>query len=162
RGGAPGRRPGGRPPRARAAGPRCRRTSRCRPRRRAAWRLRRGGARGGRPQRRTGEAEPRGGGRVGGGMRVGRAGRGGGRGGGGGALGGAVAVALAGRGARVIGTVRRASAPTATGVELVAVDLSDAAAVELMVADVVERHGRIDALVNAAGGYRGGPPLGET
>ena len=42
------------------------------------------------------------------------------------------------------------------------VDLTDAAAVLQMADQVAERYGRIDALVNTAGGYRGGKPLHET
>jgi NAD(P)-dependent dehydrogenase (short-subunit alcohol dehydrogenase family) len=42
------------------------------------------------------------------------------------------------------------------------VDLTDAPAVQRMADQAVERYGRIDALVNTAGGYRGGKPLHET
>jgi NAD(P)-dependent dehydrogenase (short-subunit alcohol dehydrogenase family) len=42
------------------------------------------------------------------------------------------------------------------------VDLTDAGAVEAMVAEAVKRFGRIDVLVNTAGGFRGGTPVHET
>lgn len=42
------------------------------------------------------------------------------------------------------------------------VDLTDAATVERAAADAAERFGRIDALVNTAGGYRAGKSLDET
>jgi NAD(P)-dependent dehydrogenase (short-subunit alcohol dehydrogenase family) len=42
------------------------------------------------------------------------------------------------------------------------VDVTDAAAVEAMAREAVRRFGRIDVLVNTAGGYRAGTPLHET
>lgn len=42
------------------------------------------------------------------------------------------------------------------------VDLGDVAAVEQMVQETIRRFGRIDVLVNTAGGYRAGTPLHET
>jgi NAD(P)-dependent dehydrogenase (short-subunit alcohol dehydrogenase family) len=42
------------------------------------------------------------------------------------------------------------------------VDLTDEAAVGAMVQSALQRFGRIDVLVNAAGGYRAGTPLHET
>lgn len=42
------------------------------------------------------------------------------------------------------------------------VDLGDVAAVERMVTETVNRLGKIDVLVNTAGGYRAGMPLHET
>jgi NAD(P)-dependent dehydrogenase (short-subunit alcohol dehydrogenase family) len=42
------------------------------------------------------------------------------------------------------------------------VDLTDAEAVNGMVAEALERFGRLDVLVNAAGGYRGGTAAHET
>lgn len=42
------------------------------------------------------------------------------------------------------------------------VDLGDVAAVEKMAAETVNRLGKIDVLVNTAGGYRAGTPLHET
>jgi NAD(P)-dependent dehydrogenase (short-subunit alcohol dehydrogenase family) len=41
------------------------------------------------------------------------------------------------------------------------VNVTDAAAVEKLVGDLVARHGRIDVLVNAVGGYAGGTKLWE-
>ena len=81
----------------------------------------------------------------------------------GGNLGRAVAIDLAGRGARVVATVRRASDKIENeNVSTEIVDLTDSDAVTPFVARILAEHGRIDALVNAAGGYRGGPTLGET
>jgi NAD(P)-dependent dehydrogenase (short-subunit alcohol dehydrogenase family) len=42
------------------------------------------------------------------------------------------------------------------------VDLTDAGAVEAMVEEAVTRFGRIDVLVNTAGGFRAGTPVHET
>ena len=42
------------------------------------------------------------------------------------------------------------------------IDLGDVAAVENMAAETVKRLGKIDVLVNTAGGYRAGTPLHET
>jgi NAD(P)-dependent dehydrogenase (short-subunit alcohol dehydrogenase family) len=42
------------------------------------------------------------------------------------------------------------------------VDLTDEGAVQKMVEEVLERFGRVDVLVNAAGGWRGGKPVHET
>jgi NAD(P)-dependent dehydrogenase (short-subunit alcohol dehydrogenase family) len=42
------------------------------------------------------------------------------------------------------------------------VNLTDAEAVAAMVAEALQRLGRIDVLVNVAGGYRGGTPVHET
>ena len=42
------------------------------------------------------------------------------------------------------------------------VDLSDVTTVEKMVAETVQRLGRIDVLINTAGGYKAGTPLHET
>ncbi|MDH7486402.1 MAG: SDR family NAD(P)-dependent oxidoreductase [Anaerolineae bacterium] len=42
------------------------------------------------------------------------------------------------------------------------VDLTDAAAVETMVAEAIRRFGRIDVLVNVAGGWRGGQAVHDT
>jgi NAD(P)-dependent dehydrogenase (short-subunit alcohol dehydrogenase family) len=43
----------------------------------------------------------------------------------------------------------------------VSVDVTDSAAVEKAVADIVAKHGRLDALVNTVGGYAGGTNLWE-
>ena len=42
------------------------------------------------------------------------------------------------------------------------VDLTDEEAVQGMVGEALERFGRVDVLVNAAGGWRGGKPVHET
>lgn len=42
------------------------------------------------------------------------------------------------------------------------VDLTDQTAVKAMVDEILSRFGRIDVLVNVAGGYRGGTPVHET
>jgi NAD(P)-dependent dehydrogenase (short-subunit alcohol dehydrogenase family) len=42
-----------------------------------------------------------------------------------------------------------------------AVDVTDATAVEKVVADIVAKHGRLDVLVNTVGGYAGGTNLWE-
>jgi NAD(P)-dependent dehydrogenase (short-subunit alcohol dehydrogenase family) len=42
------------------------------------------------------------------------------------------------------------------------VDITDAASVEAMAGETIRRFGRIDALINTAGGYRAGTPLHET
>jgi NAD(P)-dependent dehydrogenase (short-subunit alcohol dehydrogenase family) len=42
------------------------------------------------------------------------------------------------------------------------VDLTDASAVQTMVSQALDRFGRIDTLINAAGGWRGGKPAHDT
>jgi NAD(P)-dependent dehydrogenase (short-subunit alcohol dehydrogenase family) len=42
------------------------------------------------------------------------------------------------------------------------VDLTDEGAVQAMVGEALQRFGRVDVLVNAAGGWRGGKPVHET
>jgi NAD(P)-dependent dehydrogenase (short-subunit alcohol dehydrogenase family) len=49
----------------------------------------------------------------------------------------------------------------ATPLDGVEADVTDPAAVEKLVADIVAKHGRIDILVNAVGGYAGGTNLWE-
>ncbi|OFW06063.1 MAG: 3-oxoacyl-[acyl-carrier-protein] reductase [Acidobacteria bacterium RIFCSPLOWO2_02_FULL_68_18] len=74
-------------------------------------------------------------------------------------IGRAVATLLAERGAHVVAVARgdhaadTAATVRSTGgrAEAAAVDVTDAGAVEAMVADALERHGRIDILVNNAG-----------
>jgi 3-oxoacyl-[acyl-carrier protein] reductase len=74
-------------------------------------------------------------------------------------IGRAIATELAARGAKVVAVARGTNAePTveairATGgqAEAVATDVSDAGAVEALIAGVLERHGRIDVLVSNAG-----------
>jgi NAD(P)-dependent dehydrogenase (short-subunit alcohol dehydrogenase family) len=47
-------------------------------------------------------------------------------------------------------------------IEGVMTDVTDQSAVDKLVADLVARHGRIDILVNAVGGYAGGKSVWET
>jgi NAD(P)-dependent dehydrogenase (short-subunit alcohol dehydrogenase family) len=92
--------------------------------------------------------------------------------GGTGALGREVAMAFLEAGATVVVTYRRAEefdafvaaaqtngAPAPSGAS---VDVTDAAAVEAMIASVVAQHGRLDILVNAVGGYAGGKNVWES
>ncbi len=92
--------------------------------------------------------------------------------GGTGALGREVAMAFLESGATVVVTYRRAAefdafgaaartsgAPAPSGA---AVDVTDAAAVEAMIATIVAQHGRLDILVNAVGGYAGGQKIWES
>ena len=90
--------------------------------------------------------------------------------GGTGALGSAVSAAFAQEGAAVIATYRspaeldRFKATTAAAgvaIEAERVDVTDEAAVRALIDDLVTRHSRIDALVNAVGGYVGGSKLWE-
>src|SRR5687767_135741 len=74
-------------------------------------------------------------------------------------IGRAIATKLAGQGATVIGAARGTNAEAtveairAAGgkAEAASVDVGDAAAIEHLVAGTLERHGRIDVLVNNAG-----------
>jgi NAD(P)-dependent dehydrogenase (short-subunit alcohol dehydrogenase family) len=61
--------------------------------------------------------------------------------------------------AAVISASERIGATPPGGAE---VDVTDPAAVEKLVADIVARHGRLDILVNAVGAYAGGTNLWET
>jgi NAD(P)-dependent dehydrogenase (short-subunit alcohol dehydrogenase family) len=95
--------------------------------------------------------------------------------GGTGGLGRAVSLAFVESGARVIVTFQRpgdldelkkaasASLVAADGASLDgnAVDVTDEAAVAKLVDGIVERHGRLDCLVNAVGAYAGGVKLWE-
>ncbi|HZV89378.1 MAG TPA: SDR family NAD(P)-dependent oxidoreductase [Candidatus Binatus sp.] len=95
--------------------------------------------------------------------------------GGTGGLGRAVSLAFVEAGARVIVTFRRpgdldelkkaasAKLVAADGASLegFAVDATDEAAVAKLIDGIVERHGRMDCLVNAVGGYAGGIKLWE-
>ena len=88
--------------------------------------------------------------------------------GGTGGLGAAVSLAFAAAGASVVVTYRRdaelsalrqRAAAGTVPIEGHVVDVTDAAAVRTMVAATLDRHARIDALVNTVGGYAGGVPL---
>jgi NAD(P)-dependent dehydrogenase (short-subunit alcohol dehydrogenase family) len=91
--------------------------------------------------------------------------------GGTGGLGREVTMAFLEAGARVAVTYQNAeefaavvSAAARTGAappDGTAVDVTDAAAVEQFVANVVKKHGRLDVLVNTVGGYAGGTNLWE-
>lgn len=88
--------------------------------------------------------------------------------GGTGALGGAVTQAFVDAGATVLVSYRqrrsfdelqkqlRVGAVPVQGIEL---DATDEAAVRASVAQILARHGRLDAMVNAIGGWAGGMPL---
>jgi NAD(P)-dependent dehydrogenase (short-subunit alcohol dehydrogenase family) len=95
--------------------------------------------------------------------------------GGTGGLGRAVSLAFVEAGARVIVTFQRPGdlevLKSAASAKLVAadgasldgynVDVTDEAAVEKLIEGIVERHGRLDCMVNAVGGYAGGTKLWE-
>ena len=90
--------------------------------------------------------------------------------GGTGGLGNAVSLAFLEEGARVVVTYRReeeyAALNKAAGVKAVAlegslVDVTDERATAELVAGIVARHSRLDALVNTVGGYVGGVTLWE-
>jgi len=90
--------------------------------------------------------------------------------GGTGGLGNAVSLAFLEEGARVVVTYRKeeeyAALKEAAGVKAAAlegflVDATDERATAELVAGIVARHGRLDALVNAVGGYVGGVTLWE-
>jgi NAD(P)-dependent dehydrogenase (short-subunit alcohol dehydrogenase family) len=61
--------------------------------------------------------------------------------------------------AAVVSAAQRIGAPPPEGA---AVDVTDFAAVEKLVADILAKHGRLDILVNAVGAYAGGTNLWET
>src|SRR5689334_8812737 len=67
-------------------------------------------------------------------------------------IGRATAAELAARGFRVFGTVRSAGTGVPEGVLPIVLDVRDEASIEAGIADVVARAGRIDVLVNNAGG----------
>jgi NAD(P)-dependent dehydrogenase (short-subunit alcohol dehydrogenase family) len=67
-------------------------------------------------------------------------------------IGRATAGELALRGFRVFGTVRSVGSAEPDGIERVVLDVRDEASIERAVAEVLARAGRIDALVNNAGG----------
>jgi acetoacetyl-CoA reductase/3-oxoacyl-[acyl-carrier protein] reductase len=70
--------------------------------------------------------------------------------GGAGGIGSAVAARLASAGARVL-VVDRVAGQVAPGIESVTCDLTDSAAAAELARDVVDRHGRLDVVVHAAG-----------
>ncbi|MFW6152965.1 MAG: SDR family oxidoreductase [Halobacteriota archaeon] len=88
--------------------------------------------------------------------------------GGGGALGSAVARSFADAGAQVaaIDIVdpddEDALLEVGDGVTYYQADLTDESAVQSTVGEIVTDHGRVDALANIAGTWRGGSPLHET
>jgi NAD(P)-dependent dehydrogenase (short-subunit alcohol dehydrogenase family) len=90
--------------------------------------------------------------------------------GGTGGLGRAVSLAFLEAGARVIVTYRKPkefdilkALATAGGSQLEGhdVDVTDESAVAKLVDAIIARHGRLDTMVNAVGGYAGGPKLWE-
>ena len=92
-------------------------------------------------------------------------------GGGTGGLGRATSLEFLSAGAQVAVTYRReaefevlrGSAGSSAGrLEGHALDATDETAVQHLIETVVAQHGRVDALVNAIGGYAGGHPLWET
>lgn len=85
--------------------------------------------------------------------------------GGGSGIGRAVVEVLAARGARVVALDRDAAALaslTGAGVETRRIDVTDAAAVDATIEDVVARHGRLDVVVTAAGVQRYGSVAATT
>jgi NAD(P)-dependent dehydrogenase (short-subunit alcohol dehydrogenase family) len=90
--------------------------------------------------------------------------------GGTGGLGNAVSLAFLEEGARVVVTYRKeeeyaalkkAAGAKAAALEGSLVDVTDEGATTELVAGIVARHGRLDALVNTVGGYAGGVTLWE-
>lgn len=84
-----------------------------------------------------------------------------------GSLGSHVAQAFLDAGATVTGTDRRPPSETESSLSEAAIDfyqadLTEEPAVETLVADVIEKHGRLDFLLNVAGTWAGGDPIEET
>jgi len=71
-----------------------------------------------------------------------------------GTLGRSVCEAAVGAGATVVAVDRAAGAPVEGATAAPALDLGDAAAVGKALGEIAARHGRIDGLVNVAGGFR--------
>src|SRR5581483_8345420 len=71
-------------------------------------------------------------------------------------IGRSTAVALAQAGFNVYGTVRKAGAAVPEGVEQLVLDVRDPASVDRAIAEVQQKAGRIDVLVNNAGGVLSG------
>jgi NAD(P)-dependent dehydrogenase (short-subunit alcohol dehydrogenase family) len=91
--------------------------------------------------------------------------------GGTGALGRSVALAFLEQGATVVVTGRRkdeydrlvaAAGNDRDRLSAVFADVTDAVATSRMTTELVERHGRLDVLVDAVGGYEGGASIWET
>ena len=91
--------------------------------------------------------------------------------GGTGGLGHAVSLTFLAEGARVVVTYREAKGmeqlkSEAVGMpgvlEGVQVDVTDEAAIEKLINEIVTKHGHLDALVNTVGGYAGGVKMWET
>lgn len=91
--------------------------------------------------------------------------------GGTGGLGHAVSLTFLAEGARVVVTSREAKGmeqlkSEAVGMpgvlEGVQVDVTDEAAIEKLINEIVTKHGHLDALVNTVGGYAGGVKMWET
>jgi NAD(P)-dependent dehydrogenase (short-subunit alcohol dehydrogenase family) len=91
--------------------------------------------------------------------------------GGTGALGSAVSRAFLDEGATLIVTYRTQgefdalvaeAGQSATRLDGQRVDVTDIAAAHALIDHVIAKHGRLDALVNAVGGYAGGAPLWES
>ena len=85
-------------------------------------------------------------------------------------LGRAVSLAFLAEGAHVVVTYRKQeefeslkslAADKASRLEGFVVDVTDEAAVSKLVDSIVSQHGRLDAMVNAVGGYAGGQKLWE-
>ena len=90
--------------------------------------------------------------------------------GGTGGLGRAVSLAFLAEGAKVVVTYRNqdefaalqsAASPTGSELEGHRVDVTDEAVVGGLIADVLSKHGRLDAMVNTVGAYAGGVKLWE-
>ena len=90
--------------------------------------------------------------------------------GGTGGLGRAVSLAFLAEGSRVVVTYRNqdefaslqnAAGPDVSRLEGHRVDVTDEAAVSQLIAEVLSKHGRLDAMVNTVGGYAGGIKLWE-
>ncbi|MGA8743244.1 MAG: SDR family NAD(P)-dependent oxidoreductase, partial [Terracidiphilus sp.] len=90
--------------------------------------------------------------------------------GGTGGLGHAVSVAFLAEGAKTVVTYRnhdefvalqKAAGPNGDSLDGYRVDVTDEAAVGQLVAQILAKHGRIDAIVNTVGGYAGGVKLWE-
>ena len=91
--------------------------------------------------------------------------------GGTGGLGRAVSLAFLAEGAKVVVTyrdqkrfdaLRNAAGPNTSSLEGRRVDVTDEAAVRVLVDEVLAKHGSLEVLVNSVGGYAGGVNLWET